>query len=162
MTDTPDTTLKLKGATRLALRQVGSLESAAGLIGIRHAHLSRCQLPDHTDTLSIAAVARMEALAGVEPHVTRALAALTGHVLVPAQRAGRATDLGQHLAQVGKETGEVLSSLGAALLDGRIDDRERADLLRSCDEAESAIATLRAAVNGAVTGEGKLKLVDKA
>lgn len=135
---------RLKGATRLLFRQVGSLEAVAHIASVSHGHAGRYQLAESPDFITIEKVAALESQEGVFPHVTQALAALSGHVLVPRPVITGDGMWAAHLAHTAKEAGDLLSGLGIALAnDGAVSAAEAAALMPEVDQALSAITALR-------------------
>lgn len=135
---------RLKGATRLLIRDIGGLEPAAAIAGCSVGQMGRYQHVDSPDSITIDKVVALESAEGVFPHVTQAIAAACKHILVP-----RPVILGDgtwaaHLATTCKEAGDLLSGLGTALAnDGKVSADEAERLLPEVDQALSAITALR-------------------
>lgn len=138
---------RLKGATRLLFRDVGSLEAVAKIAGVGHSQAGRYQHADMPDFITIDKVVALESCEGVFPHVTQALASVSGHILV-----ARPTFEGEgvwtaHMAATAQRAGALLSDFGLALQgDGTVDKREAEKLLVDVDQAMGALMSLRAAL----------------
>jgi hypothetical protein len=142
MTDYPaGLATRLKLATRALVSACGGGIQAAALCDLSPAHISRCQSPDHPDTLSLAHLAILEMHAG-RPIVAAVLADLTGcrvEVL-----AGGVTDAGltTGLVRLAKESGEAIAALAAALQDGHCSPREGKTVLAELDDVAACVAAL--------------------
>lgn len=134
---------RLKGATRAAIHDLGGIEVAARILNLSTAQVGRYQHQGADDFISIANAALLESQDGVEPHITRALAALNGNTLVQVPKADTAGKWSAGIAAAMKETGDLLSGFGAALADGEINREEAQRLLIEADQAMSALASLR-------------------
>ncbi len=137
---------RLKGATRLVIHEIGGLEACAVLTGLSVSQLGRCQNVNEPDFISITNALLLEAQTGVRPHITQAMAALGGHILVPLPPVNAtATPWGARLASMVKEVGEALSGFGGSLADdGQVTAAEAARLLPEVDQALSELMALRA------------------
>lgn len=143
---------RLKGATRLLIHDTGGIEAAAHLLGLSTAHVGRWQNMATEDSISILCAALLEAQDSVHPHVTQALAAIGGHILVARPRIEGEGRWAAHLAATVKESGDVLSRFGEALAnDGEVSAREAEGLLVEVDQALSALSGLRAELEKQVT-----------
>lgn len=135
--------LRIKAATRELTRGNGGLEAAARLTRVDFAHLSRYQLQHDGLFIPADIVADLERAAGDLP-VTRVLADLNGHLLVPKPPAFGNPLFVSHLAQVSKECGEAIGALGEALSnDGEI-TAEESRALRLRTQVREAIDKLAA------------------
>lgn len=119
------------------------LKRASELLQLSPGRVSEACSPYHDQRwLSLLHVAELEACSGA-PLVARALADLAGFDLVPRDAEHAQPSPFAMLASVTRETGEASSALAEALADGRIDDLERARIIR---EAMQAIESLQALV----------------
>jgi hypothetical protein len=139
----------IAAATRDLLAACGGGRRAASLTRADEPRLSRYgDRHCHDRWAPVDVIADLEADAG-EPIVTRALAALSGHALVPVRAEGaalpaRADWIGQ-LATVAREGGDVVGALGEALADdGEVDAAEASRLRREVREQMDALAVLDA------------------
>lgn len=147
---------RLKGATRLLFRQVGSLEAVAAIAGVSHGHAGRYQHADAPDFITIERVVALESQEGVFPHVTQAMAAASGHILVARPTVHGEGKWASLMASTVKETGELLSAFGSALLDdGTVSVAEAEKLIAEADQAASALASLRAALEQRLSAQAK-------
>lgn len=91
-----------------------------------------------------------------EPLVLRAMARLTGHVLVALPEvAGSASPLGRVTGRALKEVGEVFSTLGRQLDDGVLTAVEDRRLERELDEAIEALVMLKLQARAVVEQGGR-------
>lgn len=74
-----------------------------------------------------------------------ALAGEFGYLIVPAEQPA-AIDIHQALGRAALEFAEVTVETHAAMADGRVDQVERARILKEVAQAEEALATLKASV----------------
>ncbi|SHO65836.1 hypothetical protein SAMN02745172_02483 [Pseudoxanthobacter soli DSM 19599] len=136
----------LKTETRRLGKACGGLEAAAMETRVDHSSLGRYQSPAHEEVFApIDVIADLEAEAG--PIVTRALARLTGHVLValPPPAAGADPDWIAKLAAHAQESSDLLAGIARALaVDGRISADEVRDggLRAACADAIAAVARI--------------------
>lgn len=134
--------LALKGATRRLVDACGGVESAAAVTRTGFQVLSKYGHPMQPVFAPVDVVADLEADAGM-PLVTRALAALAGHVLVPLPSA----EPGQgrwyrHIAEIAKDVGGVVERLGDALADDGEVSRAESRALALRAHVQHAIAEL--------------------
>jgi hypothetical protein len=130
----------LKAASHTLVDKAGGVAKAAQLTATSHSRLSEAASPWHDNRwLSLIHIADLECAAG-EPVITRALAQLSGFVLVPAGRQ-IPQDFHQHLAHIIIETSDVESLLATALKDGVV---SRAEAQRGVQETQQAIDRLQA------------------
>ncbi|UJX46624.1 phage regulatory CII family protein [Xanthobacter sp. YC-JY1] len=136
--------LALKGATRRLVEACGGVESAAAATRTGFQALSKYGRPQEPFFAPIDVVADLEADAGV-PLVTRALAALCGHVLVPLPRPETGTGRWyRHISEVAQDAGAVVARLGAALADDGEVSRAEARALALREHVRHAIKELAA------------------
>lgn len=121
----------LKTATRALIKVIGTETDAAGVTRVAQQHLSRyvSTSPDNAEFFApIDIIADLEAECG-QPVVTRKLAELGGHELVPLPELMRdGSGLDQVSAAAVKEAGEFLAALGTALADGKLGETELASV----------------------------------
>lgn len=134
--------LALKSATRQLVRQCGGVEAGAAVTRAGFQTLSKYGRPQEPVFAPVDVIADLEADAGA-PLVTRQLAALAHHVLVPLPRGG--TGKGRwyrHISEVTQGVGEVVQRLGRALEDDGDVSREEVKRLDLREEVREAIADL--------------------
>lgn len=135
---------RLKGATRLLIHDLGGLEAAHTLTGISVSQLGRYQNVGADDFITVQIAAALESQSGVRPHVTLAMAALGGHILVPRPENSGSGKWAAHLAATVKEAGDVLSEFGKAIAnDGDVSPDEAEHLIVEVDQALSALMAFR-------------------
>lgn len=145
---------RLKGATRQLFRQFGSLEAVAAVIGVSHAQAGRYQHVDAPDMISVDKAALLESQDGVDPHITRTMAAVNGHVLVALPRVHADGAWAKHLADTARKAGDVLSQLGEALAnDGDVSAAEAARVLPDVEQAISVLSGVQAALVARSAGD---------
>lgn len=148
--------LALKGATRRLVAACGGVESAAAVTRCGFQLLSKYGRPQEAVFAAIDVVADLEADAGA-PEVTRVLAALSRHVLVPLPHAeGGQGRWYRHISEIAQEVGDVVQGLGKALEDdGAVSCAEsrRLKLREQVSEAVSKLAALDQAL-AALEAEG--------
>ncbi|NMN56886.1 hypothetical protein FHT36_000764 [Xanthobacter sp. SG618] len=136
--------LALKGATRRLVEACGGLESAAAVTRTGFQVLSKYGRPAEPVFAPVDVVADLEADAGV-PLVTRALAALCNHVLVPLPRPEAGSGRWyRHISEVAQDAGAVVSRLGEALADDGEVSRAEVRALDLRDHVRRAIKELAA------------------
>ncbi|WP_223478723.1 phage regulatory CII family protein [Oricola indica] len=143
--------LALKAAVRLALKRVGGGDCFCHATRVGAPALSNYANANRDDShMPLDVALDLDRDAGA-PIVVGALARLNGYRLVPLQAAGSAPDL-EDIATIARETGDVVSALATALVDGGVDSREAADIRREIEEANAALNRLAAKLTG--PGEG--------
>lgn len=149
--------LALKGATRRLVEACGGVEAGAAVTRCGFQVLSKYGRPQEPVFVPVDVVADLEADAGV-PLVTRALAQLCGHVLVPLPRAEPGAGRWyRHISEIAGDVGAVVQRLGEALEDdGAVSHAEarRLKLRERVQEAMAELATLDHAL-AALEDEGK-------
>lgn len=136
--------LGLKTATRLLNKAVGGLEAAESLSRGDHSTHGRYQSPNTDLFIPVDVVVDLEHAAEV-PFVTRALAALNGHLVIPKPPVHGDPRWLAHMAEVSKECGDAIARLAVALADdGAVsaDESRRLALRREVREAMEAMASL--------------------
>ena len=139
----------IKAAFRAAVRAAGGTDTVAAQFGRRQQAVSDYGLPNTDVFPPLDLVALVEdithGLPG-HPHVTRALALHTGHVVVRLPDVGAGGDVaGWHggMGALAKEAGEVTARICVALADGAVDPDEADALLTEIEQAAEALAVLR-------------------
>lgn len=135
----------LKVAVRLSIHDGGGIDPTAALLRLGRAQLGRFHASDDPALPSLGYVPALEAAAG-HPRITGALAALHGCALVPLAAEPSAGSLAQHLARIGRESGEVFAEAAAALADQHVTAAESVVLVRQLLELEQAARDARAAL----------------
>lgn len=130
----------LKGAVRTLLERAGGSGRASYITRTDQPRLSRYASPNETMHIPIDDVAVLEKDAK-DPIVTRALAQLSGYLLIPEPAVGRHPVTISELGALGKETGEALSALSKSLADGKI-TREEINSLKLRREIREAMTVL--------------------
>jgi len=146
----------LKASTRKLVRGAGGQESAASITRLDGPRLSRCGNPSEAMYLPIDVVADLESDCG-DPMVTKVLAQATGHLLVPAPKAGKGENWVERLGTLSKETGEIVSRICEALADdGEVSAKEsrEKDLRKEVQDAQEALAGIALALEQ-VESEGE-------
>jgi hypothetical protein len=119
----------LKTATRALIKVIGTETDAAGVTRVAQPQLSKyvSTSPDNAEFfVPIDIIADLEAECG-QPVVTRKLAELSGHELVPLPEILRdGNGLDQVSGAAVKAAGEFLAVLGSALADGKLGETEMA------------------------------------
>lgn len=122
---------RLKAATRRVIKDHGSADAAALDTRVGASHLLKCDSGNEeyaTVFLSADCIADLEQRAA-RPHVTEALAALAGYVLIPAPPSTLPETAQTALfLRLVEEAGTVQARLAKALEDGRIERREIRDM----------------------------------
>lgn len=138
--------LTLKGAARQLVKRAGGQEAAAAVSRVRPQQYSIYGNPadefacQHMPT---DIVADLEAEIG-EPVVTRALAAVTGHLVVRAPAASLGGCSMQALGRLALENGQAVESTVTALAEGRSNFNVEGPVIGQIDEAIDAYFELRA------------------
>lgn len=140
----------IKAAFRAAVRAAGGTDAVAAQFGRRQQAVSDYGLPNTDVFPPLDLVAQVEdithGLPG-HPHVTRALALHTGHVVVRLPDVGCGADVATWHGGMGalaKEAGDVTAKICTALADdGDVSGDEADALLTEIDQAAEALAVLR-------------------
>jgi hypothetical protein len=138
----------IKAASKALVRAFGGTDAAAVHVGVRQQRMSDIGLPNTPDFLRIDEVLALESCTvGTvgHPHVTRALAAATGHIVASLPTgAACASDWLGGMGPLAKEAGDVTARIAAALSDdGEVDAAEADNIIREIDEAFTVLAALR-------------------
>mgnify|MGYP001042125909 CR=1 FL=1 len=133
----------------------GGLKQAATASRLAKTVLAQCTDDDHaTRHLPVDVVADLERASG-DPVVTRYLAALSGHLLVPVRGVSR-EPYPLVLASVTKETGELLGAAGAALREGRLSPAQAHVVKREALDVAAALAEMLADCDAIIAaGDGE-------
>lgn len=148
----PPMTQRLCYATKQLVQAVGGVEAVAEHIGKSKSQVSRTYQPHEPDMMTIADVAACEAVThGLPgwPHVTTALAAMTGHRLVPIEPDAAPMDdwltksaaMLMRVADLGNEIGADLAN------DGVIDPTEARAIIGKIHVAMASMRALEAMAN---------------
>lgn len=145
----PDHSYKaIKAAIRRLNKQAGGVESATFVTRVKKTHLAdygNINCPDKFMPADI--IADLEADTG-QPIITRELAKITGHVLLPVEVNLSKSEWAIRLAKIGKEASDVFAKASDALADdGDIDATEAVSIIKELDEAITAFADMRSAVH---------------
>ncbi|CAN7583142.1 hypothetical protein LJR016_004291 [Devosia sp. LjRoot16] len=139
----------LKSAFRQLVGKFGKQDHAASVTRVRQQDISRYGSTDEDDAERFApidVIADLESEVG--PVVTRELARMNNHVLVPlpAINASRGP-LGRITAEALKEVSDVFSKMGQALADETLTSVEGAQLDTEIDEAIEKLLALKAQID---------------
>lgn len=138
----PDVRWGLKAATRDLIRRCGGARRAEAITGVSDTHLSRCGDPDSDSVIGLAAVVLLEADAG-RPAVTEFMAGLSGFRLVPVDSpSAQPETMPSAFAEVVAETGDLLETTSAALVDGSVSENEARGIATDASQARDAIDDL--------------------
>jgi len=145
----------LKTVFRELVKRIGGNVHASSITRVRHQEISNygSAEPDYAERFApIDVIADLESEVG--PIVTRELARLSNHMLVPLPQVARSgTPLGRITARAMKETAEVFVRMGELLDDGVLSKVEGAQLRSEIREAMVALATLDLQVEQETKGE---------
>ena len=143
--------LALKAAVRLALKRVGGGDCFCHATRVGAPALSNYANANRDDShMPLDVALDLDRDAGA-PIVVGALARLTGYRLVPLQAGDSKPGL-DDIAIIARETGDVVSALATALVDGGVDSREAAEIHREIEEASAALNRLAAKLIGSGGG----------
>ena len=149
--------IALKTSARRLVKAAGGVESAAQATRVGHAQLGRYGDQKSQENMAVDVVADLESDVGA-PIVTRALATLSGHLLIPIPPAvGDAEWIG-HLGALGKEFGEAMSKLSEAFRNGgtiTAEESREMELRREVNEAMEALAKIAKALEALEAAEEK-------
>lgn len=140
----------LKAATRQLVNSAGGASAAAAVTRGDHQSISRygSAHADNADRfMPIDVLADLESECE-QPVLTKELARLSGHLLVPVPSVVRSgTALGVITAKALKETSEVFVALADGMGDGKLCAADAAHIGREIDEALAKLAALKLQVN---------------
>jgi hypothetical protein len=142
---------RLKGSARDLIGAAGGPRRCQGITRGTESLLSRYGARQEEVFAPIDVIADLEKDAG-EPIVTRLLAELSGHLLVPVPTAQSASNWFGHLSGVLTGGSQVEVALSDALADGRIDVAEAKALRAKVMEAMAQMASLGTALDHAIEG----------
>lgn len=146
-----DTYERLKGAARDLIGAAGGPRRCQGITRGTESLLSRYGARQEEVFAPIDVIADLEKDAG-EPIVTKLLAEISGHLLVPIPTSQSAANWFGHLSGVLTGGSQVEVALSDALADGRIDVAEAKALRAKVLEAMAQMASLGAALDQAIEG----------
>jgi hypothetical protein len=136
----------IKAATRQLINAAGGAVAAATATRGDHQSISRygSAHPDNADRfMPIDVLADLESECE-QPVLTKELARLSGHLLVPVPQVARSgTALGMITAAALKETSEVFVALAEGMGDGKLSAADAAHIGREIDEAFAKLAALK-------------------
>lgn len=139
--------IRLAKATKAAVQAAGGLAACEAETGKSDSQLSRCESPDHYDSLSIRDAVIVDALGHGRPgapHILWAMAKLGGFVVIPLPQGPRdAAGLMQAAIDLTAELGDVVSVIRDALRDGEVTAREAGGAIEQLDELDAVSAKLR-------------------
>jgi hypothetical protein len=152
----PAVLARIKGATRLLFRELGSLDAAAEICGASTSQLGRYQNLDETDVITADKIAVLEAQDGVRPRVTEALAAINGNILLRCPQLPGAGAWAGRLGELAREAGTLMAGLGRALEDGAIsaDEIGRLNLRADVAALHSTLAGIDKALDEIIQAAG--------
>lgn len=146
----------LKAAARQLVKANGGAVAAATVTRGDHQSISRygSAHPDNADRfMPIDVLADLESECE-QPVLTRELARLSGHVLVPVPHVtGSGRPLGIKTAQALKETSEVFVALAEAIGDGHLCADDATRIGQEIDEALAGLIALKLQVNAEAEAE---------
>lgn len=141
---------RIKRATRSAISANGGIDGAAATTGKARQttggwnNLNDQSLPTVGDAIALDEVSIF--VTG-RAHILCAMAAELGHVAIRLpQASGDADQLALQMANATGEFGDIATVLVKSLSDGRIDATEEVAITQQIDEAQQALAKLRALV----------------
>lgn len=136
---------RLKAATKILIEKAGGQTYAAEVIGVSQSKTSEYASFHHPERfMRIDQAALLERFVG-ESIVTRELADQCGCELTP-RAAPKVADLPHAFANAMKEMADVHVSAATAMADGRMDAKERAEMVQQINEAISRLHDFKIAV----------------
>lgn len=142
---------KLKAATRLSIERAGGSDSLALVTRVGQGQLSKYGLARDEFMASFIPIdVALEAdLEGGHPVIVEAMAAALGYRLVLSDVAEPETGLTHRdISALGAELGDVTRLALDALDDGRLDAREKHDLMEQLAELKAQIAKVEGKIGG--------------
>lgn len=141
---------RLKRAVRAAIHGVGGIDGAAAtveksrsLVGSWH-NINQADLPVLADAFAIDEIAVIE---GRRPEILTAYAAELNHVAIRLPDAGAGEDaVTGAMLEASAEFGDIAAELRDALADGNFDKVDREAVAHQIDEAQCALARMKALV----------------
>lgn len=131
--------LAMKSAVRRACEDAGPLHTIAEHTRVDPARLSLYGNPARPEFIPLDVAMDLDALSGGD-RILRAWAEARGYELHREERGVAVEDMHRHVGAVGKETGELISTMCTAVADGRVTPHEAAHIE---DEADQAIDNIR-------------------
>jgi len=142
-------TLALKTALHLLVEKLGGVAAAASVIGRNPGRISDAVSRAGDAMLPADQVVALERVAG-EPMVTAAMARAAGFRLIrDGVRAEPDALIPGRLGAVAQDAGALMQTVAAAIADGELTLRERAEAESVCDELARSVAALAAALRAA-------------
>lgn len=118
------------------------------LTGYSAGQISRWQGDAHKDLMPLEAVFLLEFVSG-KPTFARALAALTGHRLVPIEDGdAEGGDYAQDMVEIASTGAAVTMAYGVALADGKVTPREREDIRKAKARHQDALTRAERNLSG--------------
>lgn len=147
MTDAPLTSEEkiLALATKRAIQAAGGVDVCARETGLSTSQLSRCNSPNHRDSLTIRDAHTIEAIGeSGQPHILRAQARLLNCVVVPMPEATvDVACIASGTMELTGELGDFAQQVHGALSDGEITPGEAVLAIEHLDDLDQASAALR-------------------
>ena len=143
---------RLKGAARDLIGAAGGPRRCQGITRGTESLLSRYGARQEEVFAPIDVIADLEKDAG-EPIVTKLLAELSGHLLVPMPTATGDTNWKAHVVSLLSECGKVPIGLTQATLDDEVSRAEAKELLPQVTAAQVVLAALADSLTRVVEGE---------
>lgn len=138
----------IRTATRRLVRATGGIDGGAATTRVARSTLAMYYDPFPESRgaartfMPVDVAADLEDACG-EPILSRALAAITGHVLVRVD-ARKGDPLARDFARIGKEAGELFAAYSTALADdGKVSAREARRLIAETDDLVAAVMSAR-------------------
>lgn len=147
--------LELKAAFRRSIGEIGSLEAAARLPGVRVSFSRLAQygnenLPADIAPLDVALALDLETgLRGGRRHHAETFARLAGGAFAAEDGAPAGPGPARALARLIADSGSLAATLVTALADGRLSANERKTIIAQADALRAALGQLEAAIRAA-------------
>lgn len=142
---------KLKAATRLSVTRAGGSDAFEHVTRVRQGQLSKYGLAsdEHMASFMPIDVAIEADIEGGQPVIVEAMAKLLGYRLVREDAAAAETALSHRdISALNAEAGDVTRAALGALEDGRIDAREKRDLMQHLADLKAQIAQVEGKLGG--------------
>jgi hypothetical protein len=145
----------IKAATRQLIAHAGGAVAASGVTRGGHQNIGRygsVQIDDAERFMPADVIADLESECG-QPVLTRTLAKLAGHILVPEPQVARSgTAMGMITAKALKETSDVFVAIGESLGDGKLCAADGQRIEAEIEEAIVKLLALRLQVQAEAEG----------
>jgi hypothetical protein len=140
--------LRLARATKAAVQAGGGLAVCEAETGTSDSQLSRCESPDHHDSITIRDAVTVDGLGHGRPgapHILKAMARIGGFVVIALPQGPKDADgLTQSAVDLTVELGDVVQAIRDALRgDGLVTPDEATAVLEQLDEHDAVSARLR-------------------